>query len=136
MQRGRFQRIGLERFGRERIGLVVSRTMRRLNATRTIVALVSLALAVCAIGTATAGAALSKARAEHAVVQRVKAKYFPPSGAFAECHRLNSTRLGCTYSYKSYSQSWCEGGAKVRQFPSGLAVSLSKPRAVIDNGGC
>jgi hypothetical protein len=99
-------------------------------------AIVSIAILVLGVG-ATTASALSKARAEHAVVQRVKARYFPKNGAFAHCHRLSSKRFGCTYSYTSSpSGSWCEGGAKVRQFPSGLAVSLGKPRAVIDNGGC
>jgi len=102
---------------------------------RTVAALLAVTLLTGIIGVPSA-LALSKSRAEHAVVQRVKGKYFPPSGAFAECHRLSSTRFGCTYSYTSYSESWCEGGAKVRQFPSGLAVSLGKPRAVIENGGC
>lgn len=80
--------------------------------------------------------ALSKTRAERVVVQRVKARYFPPSGAFADCHRLSSSRFGCSYSYKSYSSSWCEGGARVWQFSDGIAVTLGTPRAVIDNGGC
>jgi len=102
---------------------------------RIVTALLAMSLMAGIIGVPSA-LALSKGRAEHVVVQRVKAKYFPPSGAFAECHRLSSTQFGCTYNYKSYSESWCEGGAKVRQFPSGLAVSLGKPRAVIDNGGC
>lgn len=97
-------------------------------------------LAVVALSAATLGAvnawALSKSRAERAVVQRVKARYFPKKGAFASCHRLSSTRFGCTYNYTSFSESWCEGGAKVRQFPDGISVTLGKPRAVIDNGGC
>lgn len=80
--------------------------------------------------------ALSKSGAEQSVVQRVKGRYFPKKGAFASCHRLSSTRFGCTYNYTSFSESWCEGGAKVRQFPDGIAVTLGKPRAVIDNGGC
>jgi hypothetical protein len=80
--------------------------------------------------------ALSKSQAERAVVQRVKARYFPKKGAFASCHRLSSTRFGCVYSYTSFSESWCEGGAKVRQFPDGVSVTLGKPHAVIDNGGC
>jgi hypothetical protein len=88
-----------------------------------------------AIGAAEA-LALSKGQAERAVIQRVKARYFPKKGAFASCHRLSSTRFGCTYNYTSYSESWCEGGAKVRQFPDGISVTLGKPRAVIDNGGC
>lgn len=87
-------------------------------------------------GLAASASALSKSRAEQAVVQRVKAKYFPRQGAFAECNRLSGTLFGCTYNYTSFSKSWCEGGAKVRQFPSGISVSLGRPRAVIDNGGC
>lgn len=97
-------------------------------------------IVVVALLAATFGAvdafALTKSRAERAVVQRVKARYFPKKGAFADCHRLSSALFGCTYNYTSSSESWCEGGAKVRQFPSGLSVSLDRPRPVIDNGGC
>lgn len=101
----------------------------------TIAALLAVALLAGVAGVPSAFA-LSQSRAERAVVQRVKSRYLPKKGAFASCHRLSSTQFGCTYSYTSFSESWCEGGAKVRQFPSGLAVSLGKPRAVIDNGGC
>lgn len=112
--------------------------MRGKSRTRATIAVLLVALLAGSVfGIGAASAALSKARAERAVIQRVKARYFPKKGAFADCHRLSSTRFGCTYNYTSSpSESWCEGGAKVRQFPSGLAVSLSKPRAVIDNGGC
>lgn len=96
---------------------------------------VAVALLGGTLGTADA-LALTKTRAEQAVVQRVKARYFPRKGAFAECHRLSGALFGCTYNYTSASQSWCEGGAKVRQFPDGLSVTLGKPHAVIDNGGC
>jgi hypothetical protein len=102
---------------------------------RTVAALFAVVLLAGFVGVPSA-LALSQSRAERAVVQRVKARYLPKKGAFASCHRLSSTQFGCTYNYTSFSESWCEGGAKVRQFPSGLAVSLSKPRAVIDNGGC
>lgn len=95
----------------------------------------ALALLAGTIGAASAWA-MSTSRAERAVVQRVKARYYPKKGAFADCHRLSSTRFGCTYNYTSYSESWCEGGAKVRKFPDGIAVTLGKPRPVIDNGGC
>lgn len=104
--------------------------MRKAVAVVALVALLSVTL-----GAASAWA-LSKSRAERAVVQRVKARYFLKKGAFANCHRLSSTRFGCTYNYTSFSESWCEGGAKVRQFPDGISVTLGKPRAVIDNGGC
>jgi hypothetical protein len=96
--------------------------------------------AVVSLLAATLGApsawALTKSRAERAVVQRVKARYSPPKGAFADCHRLSSKRFGCTYSYTAASGSWCEGGATVRQFPDGVSVTLGKPHAVIDNGSC
>lgn len=95
----------------------------------------AVALAASILGVPSA-VALSKTRAEQAVVQRVKSRYLPLKGAFAKCHRLTGSRFGCTYTYTSYSQSWCEGGATVRQFSDGLSVTLSRPRAVIDNGGC
>ncbi len=86
---------------------------------------------------ATSAWAMSKSQAERAVIQRVKARYCPKNGAFAECHRLSSKRFGCTYNYTSSpGGSWCEGGATVRQFPDGISVTLGKPHAVIDNGGC
>jgi hypothetical protein len=80
-------------------------------------------VAVLALLAGTVGAssawALGTSRAEQAVVQRVKARYFPKKGAFADCHRLSSTRFGCTYNYTSSSESWCEGGVKVRKSLTG-----------------
>jgi hypothetical protein len=100
------------------------------------IAVVALVALLAAMAGAPNAWALTKSRAERAVVQRVKARYFPKKGAFASCHRLSSTRFGCTYNYTSFSESWCEGGAKVRQYPYGISVTLGKPHAVIDNGGC
>jgi len=104
--------------------------MRKVVAVVAMVALLSATLGVASAW------ALSRSRAERAVVQRVKARYFPKKGAFASCHRLSSTRFRCTYSFTSTSGSWCEGGARVRQFPDGISVTLGKPHAAIDNGGC
>lgn len=96
-------------------------------------------LAVVGLLGGTVGAAdalaLSKARAERAVVKRVKARYYPES-AYAHCHRLSSSLFGCSYTYFPLNTSECKGGAKVRQFPDGISVTLGKPHAVIDNGGC
>ena len=80
--------------------------------------------------------ALTKSRAEHAVVKRVKSRFFPVRSAYASCHRLSGSLYGCTYTYFPQNQSLCEGGARVRQFPDGLSVTLGKPHASIDNGGC
>lgn len=103
---------------------------------RKVVALVAILGLLAGLVGASSAWALSASRAERAVVKRVKARYFPQKGAFADCRRLSSTRFGCTYSYTSSSDSWCEGGAKVRKLPDGIAVTLGKPRPVINNGGC
>ena len=101
---------------------------------RVVTAACTIALVFSAVGPSSA-IALTKARAERAVVKRVKARYFPKS-AYAECHRLSAKLFGCSYTYFPINTSECKGGAKVREYPSGLAVTLGKPHAVIDNGGC
>lgn len=104
--------------------------MRKFLAVLTAVALLGCAVAV------PSALALTKGQAQRAVSKRVKARYVANGPIVVECHRLTSTRFGCAYSYNSLNESFCEGGATVRQFTYGIAVKLGKPRAVIDNGGC